>query len=298
MSKYMDTKELSRYLGINEKKVYKLVAEKRLPATKITGKWIFLKDLVDIWIEDSIENYPKALERLKGILMITGSNDPLLELIINEVKRTSHNLLPYLLHTGSLKGLLVLKEDKAHISSSHLLDKESGEYNLSFISSYLPDSKIVVVNFAHREQGLIVKSDNPLKIKGIEDLSRPKIKFINRNKGSGTRILLDIYLKEFNISVSKIKGYGTEVTTHFEVGLRVLKGLADVGMGIRAVANILGLGFIPLRKERLDLLIPKNYFFFPEIQTLLEILKSYQFKRKAGEFGGYDTKDSGRIIYA
>jgi excisionase family DNA binding protein len=297
MAKYMNTQELSQYLGINEKKIYTLIAEKKLPATKITGKWIFIKELVDMWIEGSVENYSQEIEKLKGILMIAGSNDLLLDSMVDEVKNTIPELYPYILNIGSLKGLALLKNGKAHISGAHLLNDEQEEYNLPFINSHLSGFQVTVINFAYRQQGLIIRGDNPLKIRGVEDLARSEVKFINRQKGSGTRVLLDSYLKKINIPTSRINGYEKEVNTHFEVGLTVLRGLVDVGLGIKAAAKMLGLGFIPLKKERFDILVPKHYFFFKEVQIFLEILKSSQFRRRASELGGYDTKDSGKIIY-
>ena len=163
MTKYMNTIELSQYLGINEKKIYTLIVEKKIPATKITGKWIFIKEFVDMWIEDSVKNYSQEIEKLRGILMVAGSNDLLLESTRSNTKNTTPEFYAYILQTGSLKGLSVLKNGKAHISGSHLLSDEKGEYNLPFISSYLSDFQVVVINFAYRQQGLIIRGGNPLK---------------------------------------------------------------------------------------------------------------------------------------
>jgi excisionase family DNA binding protein len=298
MSNYMNTGELSRYLGINEKKVYTLVTEGGLPGTKVTGKWIFIKDLVDMWIENSVENYPAAMSRLKGTLMMGGSDDPLFDVTIREMQKASSAIFPFFCKTGSLGGLSLLRDHKAHLCASHLLDSKKEEYNLPFIDSYLPDFRIVTVNFACRQQGLIVKAGNPLRLRRVEDLMNPGIRLINRQKGSGTRVLLDSYLKKLCTDGTKIKGYDTEATTHFDVGLKVLRGLADVGVGIKMTANALGLGFVPLRKERFDILIPRDSFLLEQVQTFVEILKSRQFQRRASEFGGYDTRISGKVIYA
>ncbi|MEK7306953.1 MAG: helix-turn-helix transcriptional regulator [Nitrospirota bacterium] len=297
MNKYMNTRELSRYLGVNEKKIYSLIAEKRLPATKITGKWGFLKELVDIWLENSIENHQPILRRQKGLLLVAGSNDPLLNLILNELERAGEPLFPFLCTTGSLAGLSMLKARSVHISGSHLLDTANGEYNIPFLASHIPDFSVVAVNFAYRQQGLLIRGENPLKIKGIEDLVRPYIRFINRQKGSGTHLLVDEHLKRLGIDPSQVSGYETEVSTHLETGISILKGDADAGVGIRTIAEMLGLGFIPLQEERFDLLIPKDYFFFEEVQQFLDALKTSQFRGKAASLGGYDTRDSGRIIY-
>ena len=296
MNKYMNTRELSKYLDINEKKIYSLITEKKLPATKITGKWIFLKELVDMWIENSIESIPQRVEKLKNVLLVSGSNDPLLELLINGMNKATRDVSSFFSITGSLGGLLTLKDNQTHICGCHLLDAQAQEYNLPFIASYVPNREIVVVNFVFRKQGLIIRKDNPSKISAIEDLWRQDVMFINRQRGSGTRLLLDNYLEKVGVSPSKINGYDKECDTHFEVGISVLKGTVNVGIGVESVANRLGLGFIPIREERFDLLVPRDYFFIKEVQIFLDILRSDQFKKRAQSLSGYDTRDSGKII--
>jgi putative molybdopterin biosynthesis protein len=146
MSSYMNTRELAKYLGVNEKKVYSLIEEKGLPATKVTGKWGFIKELVDIWLENSTENYPSVLHRLKGFLMVAGSNDPLLEFTLDEVARGDKGFFPFFCNTGSTEGLLMLKEKKVHIAASHLLDQETGEYNICQAASGLSEHKLRLSN--------------------------------------------------------------------------------------------------------------------------------------------------------
>lgn len=297
MGQYMNTREVSKYLGINEKKVYSLIEEKKLPATKITGKWGFFKEMVDQWLENGVENHPSVLHKLKGFLMVAGSNDPLLDFTLGEMERVGNGLFPFFCNTGSLEGLSMLRDRKVHIAGSHILDEEEGEYNIPLVASHFAEFKTVVVNFAYRQQGLILGKGNPMKIKGIEDLGRAEVSYINRQKGSGTRVLIDSCLNKLGVDASKIKGYETEVSTHLDVGLRILRGEADAGAGIRATAQLLGLDFIPLKEERFDLLIPRDYFFLDEVQRLMEVLKSGQFRGEAGRFGGYDIRDSGKVIY-
>ena len=191
----------------------------------------------------------------------------------------------------------MLRDRMIHIAGSHILDEEEGEYNIPLVASHFAEFRTVVVNFAYRQQGLILKSGNPLKINRVEDLVKPKVKYINRQKGSGTRVLIDSYLNKTGIDRSKISGYETEVSTHLDVGLRILRGDADAGAGIRATAHLLGLDFIPMKEERFDLLIPRDYFFLDEVQRLMEILKSGQFRNESARFSGYDTRDSGKVIY-
>lgn len=297
MNSYMNTRELAKYLGINEKKVYSLIEEKGLPATKVTGKWGFFKELVDHWLESSVENHPSVLHKLKGFLMVAGSNDPLLDFALGEMEQSGSGLFPFFCNTGSTEGLSMLRDRKIHVAGSHILDEEGGEYNIPLVASHLAEFRTVVVNFAYRQQGLILKRDNPLNIKGVGDLVKPKVRYINRQKGSGTRVLIDSYLNKAGIKSSKINGYETEVSTHLDVGLRILRGEADAGAGIRATAHLLGLDFVPLKEERFDLLIPRDYFFLDEVQRLMEIIKSDQFRNESARLRGYDTRNSGKVIY-
>lgn len=298
MAAYMNTRELAKYLGINEKKVYSLIEEKNLPATKITGKWGFLRELVDIWLENSVDSYPSVLHRLKGFLMVAGSNDPLLEFALDELEKGGSGFFPFFCNMGSTEGLQMLSERKVHVAASHLFDQETGEYNTGQASSDLAKLRTVIINFAYRKQGLIVKKGNSLKIKGIEDLTRKGIRFVNRQKGAGTRALIDSLMKKHRIDTSSINGYENEVYTHLDVGLRVLKGEADSGAGIMATANLLGLDFIPLKEERFDLLIPRDYLFVEEVTALMDILRSERFAKEAERFGGYDLRDTGKMIYS
>jgi len=297
MGNYMNTREVAKYLGINEKKVYSLIEEKGLPATKATGKWGFIKELVDIWLENSTENYPSVLHRLKGFLMVAGSNDPLLEFALDEVARGGKGFFPFFCNTGSTEGLLMLKEKKVHIAASHLFDQETGEYNIGQIASDLSELRLVIINFAYRKQGIMVKKGNPKKIKGVEDLAKKGTRFANRQEGAGTRVLMDSLLKKAGIAKSAVSGYENEVSTHLDVGLRILRDEADAGAGIMATANLLGLDFITLKEERFDLFIPRDYFFVEEVTSLMEVIRSERFSKEALRFGGYDTRDSGKVIY-
>ncbi len=292
----MNTKELSTYLGINEKKIYTLITEKKLPATKVTGKWIFLKDMIDNWLENSTGE-KHYIKESKDVLMITGSDDILFNKLTDMIKKHVPHLFPFLCKTGSLKGMTVLKEGNAHMAGAHLLDEETKEYNLPFIDLYLKEYHTVTVNFAKREQGILLKKGNPKGIKNLEDLVRKDIRCINRQKGSGTRKLLDVLIKKLGISHLLINGYKKEVTTHFEVGLNVLNDNVDCGLGIKAVEKMLDLDFIPIVKERFDIIILKEFFFLKQVQKFLEVLRSQQFKKIAKNLGGYDTMDSGKIIY-
>jgi putative molybdopterin biosynthesis protein len=214
------------------------------------------------------------------------------------LKKTYPEFLILSANTGSTEGLKALNSGYTDLAWSHLLDPKSGQYNIPFLPTYLPDVKAVVVNLFHRELGLIMSPKNPLNIKGFEDLNKKGVRLVNRQKGSGTRVLLDHHLKQLKIASSRIEGYDREVYTHFEVGLSILSKEADVGIATIAVAKLLGLPFIPIAKESFDMILGKNTFFHKGIQAFIETLNSKEFRQRVEAIGAYDFKDSGKIVYS
>jgi putative molybdopterin biosynthesis protein len=293
------TKEVAEYLSINEKQVYRLIKEKKIPATRITGKWLFPKNLIDEWVMTSAREsvaMPKK-HSSENQLVIAGSNDMALELLAKNVSLQYPQYTISISNVGSLAGLIALQRGNCHIAASHLLDLETGEYNSSFIKKHFPDLKIVLLNVAHRHQGLIVKKGNPLGIKTLDHLANKKATFVNRQEGSGTRVLLDYRLKEKAIDPASIPGYDRIAYTHMEVALEVFGGSADVGIGILAAARMLDLDFVPLAKERFDLTIPAENLAIGAVKALREVLNSSDFKSSIFQMGGYETRDTGKIVY-
>jgi putative molybdopterin biosynthesis protein len=184
------------------------------------------------------------------------------------------------------------------IAWSHLWDPESGQYNTPFLSSRLPRIDAVVINLFHRDVGLVFAADNPKKITGIEDLQQPGIRFINRQEGSGTRFLIDYHLNKAGIGKDGIDGYEQEVFTHLEVGLAILAHQADVGMATGSVSQMLGLSFLPVAKERFDMIIDKKIYFEKSVQSFIDTLRSDAFRKSVENLGHYDFCESGKIIYA
>ncbi len=257
-------------------------------------------------IPASSEGHPKEkpieaelivpLEDLENVITCIGSHDNTLDLLANELMGLE---TPYILastHVGSIGGILAIKEKTALIAGSHLFDPETEDFNFPFIKKYAPEEKIVVVNLAIRQQGLIIAKGNPKNIRSIRDLTREDIRFINRQKGAGTRILLDYLLKKENISPKDIAGYDHEEYTHMAVAVNVLTNIADCGMGIYAAAKALDLDFIPIVKERYDLLISEEFFDDPRIKAILTILQKEEFKKKIESLGGYETHLTGKIM--
>jgi len=298
----MSTKEVAKYLSIHEKQVYALIKSKRIPSTRVTGKWVFPKKLVDDWIDSSaksgLEQARQKSRRVEGALLASGSNDPILDMVHTYMKESYPEFYIFSANTGSTDGLKALNKGYTDIAWSHLLEPKTGEYNIPFLPFYLPDVDPVVVNLFYRDLGFIVASKNPLGFRGFEDLVRKEVRFINRQKGSGTRVLLDYSLKRLRLPASKIKGYEREAYTHFEVGLSILSREADVGMATIAVSKLLGLSFIPITQERFDMILSKSTFFEKGIQAFIEVLNSEGFRNRVAKLGNYDFKSSGKILYS
>ena len=236
---------------------------------------------------------------ISNTIVCIGSHDNTLDILANFLKKKKLEFSLSSAHVGSMGGLIALKRGEAHIAGTHLLDEETGEYNIPFIKRLLPDEKIILINLVYRQQGLLVLKGNPKNIRGFEDLLREDITFINRQSGSGTRLLTDKYLKELEIDSRKIKGYEKEEFTHMGVASAVLNGIADTGLGIFAASKALGLDFIPVAKERYDIALPERFYELDMIQKLLEIIRNdLEFKNTVVNLGGYDVADMGKIIYS
>lgn len=298
MDKLLSTKQVAQLLGVNEKMVYTLITEKGLPATKITGKWLFPRHLVEQWVESRTINVPQGetASLRSGQLMVAGSDDVLFERTLNLFMRLNNGYLATFGIFGSLGGLKALRRGLCHMATSHLAEEDGQDFNFSFAASEL-DSLPAVVNFCRREQGLAVAKGNPLGITGVADIEAKKLTVVNRSLESSTRILFDRELKKAGLQSAKIKGYGHEVARHFDVGLEVLCGQADIGPTIRPVAARLGLDFISLGWERFDLLVPKEHFFDQGVQLFLGLLHEPEFRGLADSLPGYDLELTGKMVY-
>jgi excisionase family DNA binding protein len=299
MNHLLSTREVARFIGVNEKMVYTLVAEKGLPATKITGKWLFPQHLVEQWIEANTINYPEPrqdMPRYEGLLIVAGSNDPLLEKAINLFNQTYTEHIAVFGNLGSLGGLRALRRRVCHIATSHLLQASDEDYNFDFAAREL-DQAPAVVNFCRREQGLLVAGGNPHGLQSVADLGNKALTIVNRPNTTGTRLLLDRELQKAGLEGPTIQGYHTEVSRHLDVGLEIAAGRADAGPGIHAVAGMLGLDFIPLRWERYDLLITKERFFDPGVQYFISLLTEKAFRNLAQNLDGYDISMSGKMVF-
>ncbi|MFO7716132.1 molybdopterin biosynthesis protein [Desulfosarcina sp.] len=238
----------------------------------------------------------KPLPAIRNTIVIVGSHDNTLDVLADQLRAGDAALTLSSSHVGSMGGLMAVKRGVCHLAGAHLLDTETGEYNHSYVKRYLPDVPVRLVNLVMRDQGLIIPKGNPKGITGIEDLGRDDVVFMNRQGGSGTRILLDYRLGQIGLSPERIRGYASEEFTHMNVAVAVLSGSADAGLGIYAAAKALGLDFIPVVTEQYDLIIPQAHFESGNIQILLETINSDVFQSRVEALGGYSTTKTGRIL--
>jgi putative molybdopterin biosynthesis protein len=229
-------------------------------------------------------------------IVAVGSHDNTLDVLADELRARSSRLSLSSSHVGSMGGLMALKRGVCHLAGSHLLDEEDGSYNISYIQRFLPDLPVRLVHLVMRDQGLMVLPGNPKGIRGIEDLAREDVRLINRQGGSGTRILLDYRLRQLDLGPDRISGYTNEEFTHMAVAAAVLSGAADVGLGIHAAARALNLDFIPVVTEQYDLVIPEAFFETRAIQSMLDVIRSAAFKQRVTALGGYHVDRTGEVL--
>ncbi|HJM04953.1 MAG: helix-turn-helix transcriptional regulator [SAR324 cluster bacterium] len=296
----LNTREVAEYLQLNEKKVYTLARTGKIPAVRLTGKWLFPKETLEIWLEEqargSLQKEESPGERTKqtfGATVIAGSDDPLLHGLLQKLNDRPENGLYAFAELGSAGGIRALAAGQADLACSHLV--ENGEYNLPFLPRLAPGLRGTVVSVAQRSQGILVARGNPLMLKHIGDLSRSGIRVVNRQPGSGTRLLFDQFLNSVGIDPETLCGYEDEVGTHIEVAQKIFRMEADAGIACKSTADMLGLDFIELEKERFDLLLPKHPQNSPVIKLLVEALRSQNFHSRAQQLGGYDTTFSGTV---
>ncbi|MBL7120177.1 MAG: GntR family transcriptional regulator [Dehalococcoidia bacterium] len=233
----------------------------------------------------------------RDTIVIVGSHDLALNLLVSQLKHRNPEINVDVTHAGSLGGLIALQEERADLAGIHLLDEETGEYNYPYVKHILPGREMAIVHLAYRIQGLMFDRSNPKQIKGLEDLGRPEVTILNRQKGSGTRVLLDLKLRQHGIMPSEVKGYERELDTHLAVATGIARGEADVGLGIEAAAHTCDLGFLPLFRERYDLIIPIANYRSRLLSPLLEIIGSEDFMKVVANAGGYDTSQTGATTF-
>jgi putative molybdopterin biosynthesis protein len=274
-----------------------------IPATRVTGKWLFPEHLLEEWLESSARGGGRKAGtgimhagRPADRLFLAGSDDPALDLLAEILAPQPRAPMLFVARVGSTAGLAAVAEGRADAACVHLVDPESGEYNGAGLRAYLESRPSAIVNLFHRDLGLVVSRGNPRGLSTLANLAQSGLRFVNRQPGSGTRHFVDLALARAGVQAERIAGYRDEVATHWAVALRVLRDEADVGVAAHSVAHALGLGFVPLVTERFDMVIPKDTFFRPAVQAVVEVVRSEGFGKGLMRLGGYDARESGRVL--
>lgn len=238
----------------------------------------------------------RDLKDIENTVVVIGSHDLVVDLLADALHTVWPDSGLSSAHVGSMAGLMALQRGEAHVAPIHLLDEATGEYNRSFVQKTLPGMKAVLVKGVRRIQGLMVAKGNPLGITGLSDLARPELRFVNRQKGSGTRLLLDYELKRLGMATDALQGYQREMTTHMAVASAVQSGTADAGLGVQSAAQVLGLDFIPVGVEAYDFLVPEQYLEALPVRRFIEALRLPAFREKVLALGGYELEEPGKVI--
>ncbi len=251
------------------------------------------------WRERRIQSTPQMpaiVSRQANDICFIGSHDLAVELLANHLTALYPDMRFSTSFVGSLAGLMALESREADIAGAHLMDNESGEFNIPFVKRLMPNEVVLLINLVQRVQGLMLAPGNPKRIEGIGDLKSPEITFVNRQNGSGTRILLDSLLLSLGISPSEVKGYKREEKTHVAIANIVAEGQADVGLGAESAAIAAGLNFLPLIKERYDLVILQETLNRPELGRVIEVVKDKSFQKMVSSLSGYDLSETGNMV--
>lgn len=307
--------EVAELLKITKNTVYELIKRGELPAYKVGRKLRIDKEDIDSYIksqksstisspdtqqqEITLNDIPseKNETKLDDKSIIICGQDMILDILSRNIESSLPSIKSYRSYMGSYNGLYNLYNNKSSIASSHLWDWETSEYNIDFVKKLLPGIPCTIINLTYRTQGFYVQKGNPKNINGWEDLKRDDLSYVNREIGCGVRVLLDGKLRELNISSNEINGYNYEENSHLAVASAVARGKGDFGIGIEKVAKqIDNIDFIPLQKERYDLVIKTNNLENPIYKQILNIINSDTFKDELEGLGGYDLKDTGKII--
>lgn len=236
----------------------------------------------------------RSPHELENTIFCIGSHDITLDLLAQYLTSFSRRLVSA--NVGSLGGLAALRRGEAHLAGSHLLDLQTGDYNRSYIKLYLPETQVRLMIWVFRQQGLLVNKNNPKDIRSLVDLARPEVRFINRQRGSGTRVLLDFELSKLGIKTRSINGYAQEAYTHLAVAASIASHRADCGLGIAAAAQALELDFIPLFQERYDMVIPLRFFATDLLSPIFELMQSPSFRNSIAALPGYDVSKMGDFL--
>lgn len=287
----MTTREVAAYLRLKERKVYELVRNGEIPCTRVTGKWLFPKSMIDLWLMEHADG-PGRERLVEPPAVVSGSHDPLLEWAL----QASHCGFASLLG-GSTDGLARFAAGEAAVCGLHIPDTEGGGYNVEAVRRAATDHDIVLIEWARRRQGLMLAPGNPRGVGGLADLADADVRLIDRQEGAGSRLLLDRLLREAGIERSRLTVLDDRAVSETDVAREVHAGHADAGVGIEAAAREAGLGFVPLAEERFDLVLARRSYFEPPFQALIALTRGDRFAERAATLGGYDVTHTGTVRY-
>lgn len=290
---FLTTREVAAYLRLKERRIYELVRQGAIPCTRVTGKWLFPRTLIDLWLAENVEG--ETTQRPPAV--IAGSQDPLLDWAVMEAG-CGLALLP----GGSLDGLRRFAAREAVAAGLHLLDPRGGDYNVAALAANLAEPSfarqgLVLLEWARRRQGLIVGAGNPHGVQRLADLQEKALRVILRQEDAGSHLLFTHLLDESGLTVDALTITQETARSETEVGLAILEGRAEAGLGVEAVARTLKLGFVPLVQERYDLLMRRRDFFEPPLQSLFAFARTPAFTARAKQMGGYDVGGLGTVRY-
>jgi excisionase family DNA binding protein len=291
MPDVLTLREAAAYLRLSERSLYDLARARRLPAAQLGGKWLFPRGRLERWLAAAAE--AGSAEPVAPPAILAGSHDPLLDWA---VRHSGSGLA--LRPGGSLDGLAALADGAAMLAAVHLPDADSGAFNLPAARDALPGRPVVGITWAWREQGLIVAPGNPRGLAGVTDLTAAGLRVIGRQPRAGSHVLLLHLLAETGIRLEQIGFLPAPALAEDEVAAAVAEGRADAGFGIRAEAASRGLGFVPLLRERFDLVMARRQYFEPPVQALLGFARGTAFAARAARLGGYDIAETGRVAFS
>ncbi|PRY66233.1 excisionase family DNA binding protein [Vreelandella songnenensis] len=290
LREYLTTSEVADYLRLKERKVYDLVRQGQIPCSRATGKLLFPRQRIDMWLLNHLEG--DQAQRLALPTVLAGSQDPLLEWAVRE----SGSELALLCH-GSWDGVRRLVDGKALLAGVHLLHPETQSYNDPAMLGLGGMRDLVIMHWAKRRQGLLVAPGNPLKIESLQDLARKELTVAHRQLDAGAAQLLKCLLEKAAMDTRRIGWAPHASQSEDDLALSIRQGDADVGLGVEAAARRQQLSFIPLHDESFDLLMPRRSYFEPPIQALIDFTQQARFKQQADTLGGYDIRKLGAVLY-
>lgn len=288
----MDTQEVAAYLRLKTRRVYDLVRQRAIPHVRATGKLLFPRAQIDAWLAAKSAPAALAVAPVTAPPIVAGSHDPLLEWAARE---SGSGLA--VLACGSRAGLARFADGAALVAAMHWRDPASGEYNVPLVRAQMPGADVVVIEWAKRTQGLLLAAGNPLRIRGLADLARRRVRVVDRQPDAGSHQLLAHLLADAGVRRSDLTVLARPALAETDLAAAIHEGKADAGVAIEAAARAHGLAFIALATERLDLVVRRRDYFEPNVQALLAFARSAEMREHAEALGGYDVSATGRVVF-